>query len=351
MPDVPARPDPSEVLIYQTSDGETRVQVRLVDDTVWLTQRQMAELFQKDVRTISEHVGNVYDEGELPREATIRKFRIVQSEGNRQVEREVDHYNLDVIISVGYRVKSHRGTQFRIWATQRLREYIIKGFTLDDHRLADGHSLGADYFQELLERIRAIRASERRFYQKITDIYTTAIDYDSKHPLTKEFYSTVQNKLQWAIHGQTAAEIIALRADSSKPNMGLTTWKNAPGGPIRRDDVTVAKNYLSEDELRRLNRLVTQYLDFAEAMAERRRPMNMADWRQKLDAFLQVNEHDILTHAGRTSHEDAVRKAIDEYEQYDAARRAFEAEQPVSDFDRFLNETRSLEEPPEGTET
>ena len=351
MSDLPARPDPSEVLIYQTHDGETRVQVRLMDETVWLTQRQMAELFQKSVPTINEHIRNVFDEGELLEPGTIRKFRIVQLEGTREVEREVDHYSLDVIISVGYRVKSHRGTQFRIWATQRLREYIIKGFTLDDRRLAEGRTLGDDYFQELLERIRAIRASERRFYQKITDIYTTAIDYDSKHPLTKEFYSTVQNKLHWAIHGRTAAEIIALRADAAKPNMGLTTWKNAPRGPIRRDDVTVAKNYLSEDELRRLNRLVTQYLDFAEAMAERRRPMNMADWRQKLDAFLQVNEHEILTHAGRTSHDDAVRKALDEYELYDDARRAFEAENPVSDFDRFVDETRSLEEPPEGTDT
>jgi hypothetical protein len=347
MADLPTGPERSEVLIYQTQDGQTRVQVRLADETVWLTQRQMAELFEKDVRTINDHIRNVFDEGELPRESTIRKYRIVQTEGARQIEREVEHYNLDVIISVGYRVRSHRGTQFRIWATQRLREYIIKGFTLDDRRLAEGRSVGADYFQELLERIRAIRASERRFYQKITDIYATALDYDPKHPLTNEFYSTVQNKLHWAIHGRTAAEIISLRADASKPNMGLNTWKNAPGGPLRREDVKVAKNYLNEDELRRLNRLVTQYLDFAEAMAERRRPMTMAAWKEKLDAFLQVNEHEILTHAGRVSHEEAVQKALGEYERFDAARRAFAAENPVSDFDRLVEETRSLEEPPQ----
>lgn len=221
MADLPQRPDRSEFLLYQTQDGQTRVQVRLLAETIWLTQRQMAELFEKTVPTINEHIRHAFEEGELEPAATIRKFRIVQTEGSRQVEREVEHYNLDVVIPVGYRVRSHRGTQFRIWATQRLREYLIKGFTLDDQRLAEGRTLGADYFQELLGRIRAIRASERRFYQKIADIYATAVDYDSKHPLTHTFYATVQNKLHWAIHGHTAAEIIAERADASRPNMGL----------------------------------------------------------------------------------------------------------------------------------
>jgi hypothetical protein len=342
MSRLPERPDGSEFLIYQAADGSTRVQVRVLDETVWLTQKQMAELFDKDVRTINEHLQNIYAEGELPRESTIRYFRIVQIEGQRAVEREVAHYNLDVIISVGYRVRSHRGTQFRIWATQRLREFLVKGFVLDDERLKAGRNLGADYFQELLERIRDIRASERRFYQKITDIYATAIDYDKKHPLTQEFYATVQNKLHWAIHGKTAAEMIADRVDASRPNMGLTTWKQAPDGPIRREDVKVAKNFLSEDEIRRLNRLVTQYLDFAESMAERRRAMTMADWKGRLDAFLEFNELGVLDNAGKVSHEDAVRKALDEFDKWAERRREIEAEDPTSDFDKLVDKTKKL---------
>jgi len=225
-PLVPSHPDDgSEFLLYQTEDGQTRVQVQVLDETVWLSQRLLAELYQKSVPTKNEHIQSIYAEGELDREATIRNFRIVQTEGSRTVEREVDFYNLDVIISVGYRVRSHRGTQFRQWATQRLREYILKGFVLDDERLKEGRRLGNDYFDELLERIRDIRASERRFYQKITDIYATSIDYDPRHPLTCEFFATVQNKLHWAIHGQTAAELIVRRVDASQPNMGLTTWK------------------------------------------------------------------------------------------------------------------------------
>jgi hypothetical protein len=344
------QPDGSEFLLYPTDDGSARIQVRLVDETVWLTQRQIAELFDKAVPTINEHIQHAFEEGELDRAATIRQFRIVQTEGARQVERAVEHYNLDVIISVGYRVRSHRGTQFRIWATQRLREYLVKGFVLDDERLKQGRGRGDDYFRELLERIRDIRASERRFYQQITDIYATSIDYDPKHPMSQEFFATVQNKLHWAIHGSTAAEVIKDRANAALPNLGLRTWKNAPAGPIRKDEVTIAKNYLDEDELRRLNRLVTQYLDFAESMAERRQVMTMTAWKSKLDAFLQVNEHDILSHAGKVSHEAAVAKALGEFEKWEARRREFEAIHPASDFDRFIEETKQLEPPPDAGE-
>jgi hypothetical protein len=342
MSHLPERPDGSEFLIYQAADGSTRVQVRVLDETVWLTQKQMAELFDKDVRTINEHLQNIFQEGELDPDSVIRSFRITAADGKSY---DTLHYNLDVIISVGYRVRSHRGTQFRIWATQRLREYLVKGFVLDDERLKEGRNLGADYFQELLERIRDIRASERRFYQKITDIYATAIDYDKKHPLTQEFYSTVQNKLHWAIHGSTASELIAKRVDASRPNMGLTTWKQAPDGPIRREDVKVAKNFLSEDEIRRLNRLVTQYLDFAESMAERRRAMTMADWKERLDAFLQFNELGVLDNAGKVSHEDAVSKALGEFDKWTERRREIEATIPTSDFDKLVDKTKELGQP------
>ena len=340
MSRLPERPDESEFLIYQAADGSTRVQVRVLDDTVWLTQKQMAELFDKDVRTINEHLQNIFQEGELPSDSVIRNFRITATDGKTY---DTLHYNLDVIISVGYRVRSHRGTQFRIWATQRLREYLVKGFALDDERLKEGRNLGEDYFQELLERIRDIRASERRFYQKITDIYATAIDYDKKHHLTQEFYATVQNKLHWAIHGKTAAEMIELRADATRPNMGLATWKQAPDGPIRREDVKVAKNFLSEDEIRRLNRLVTQYLDFAESMAERRRAMTMSDWKERLDAFLHFNELEVLDNLGRISHEDAVRKALGEYEKWIERRRTIESETPTSDFDQLVDKAKELD--------
>ncbi|MEN6547457.1 MAG: virulence RhuM family protein [Armatimonadia bacterium] len=328
--------------LYQSEDGSARVQVRLAEDTVWLTQRQMSELFQRGVPTINEHISNVYDEGELEPDSTIRKYRIVQLEGQRQVERLVDHYNLEVIIAIGYRVRSHRGTQFRQWATALLREYMVKGFVLDDQRLKDGRNLEHDYFDELLERIRDIRASERRFYQKITDIYATSVDYDARHPLSQEFFATVQNKLHWAIHGHTAAEIIADRADSGQPNMGLTTWRNAPAGRIRKADVSVAKNYLTEDELRGLNRIVTQYLDYAEDQAERRRAMTMEDWKSRLDAFLEFNEREVLTDAGRVSHEVAKGLADAEFEKYDTRRRELEAAEPSSDFDHFVEETKRL---------
>ncbi|MCP9448029.1 MAG: virulence RhuM family protein [Nitrospira sp.] len=335
-------PPQGQLLIYQ--DGTLRVQVRIDGRTVWLTQRLMAELFQVSVKTINEHLINIYEEGELDPATTIRKFRIVQTEGSRHVSRMVDHYNLDAILAVGYRVRSHRGTAFRQWATARLSELLVKGFTLDDERLEAGRTLGDDYFEELLERIRAIRASERLFYQKITDIYATSIDYDPKAEITQTFFATVQNKLHWAIHGNTAAEIIYQRSDASKPHMGLTTWKNAPHGAIRKADVTVAKNYLTEEEMRELNRVVTMYLDYAEDMARRHKPMHMADWVRKLDAFLQFNERNILTHAGRISQQMAEERAHLEFEKYEAEQRRLEAANPTSDFDRFVEKTAKLAE-------
>ncbi len=265
-------PNSSQILIYQTEDGKIRLDVRLEDETVWLTQKLMAELFHKDVRTISEHIKNVYLEKELTPEATIRKFRIVQKEGKREVTRSVDFYNLDMIISVGYRVKSLIATRFRQWATQQLREYIVKGFILDDERLKNPDS-PFDYFDELLRRIQDIRTSEKRFYPKITDIYATSVDYDPTQEISIQFFKTVQ--LHWAITGQTAAEIIHLRANSNKPHMGLSNWR---GTKVRKQDVTIAKNYLNEEELHALNNLVEQYLIFAEGQAMRRIPMYMQDW-------------------------------------------------------------------------
>ncbi|MBN1512398.1 MAG: virulence RhuM family protein [Phycisphaerae bacterium] len=334
------RPE-GEIIIYQ--DGALRLQVRLDGQTVWLPQRLMAELFQVSVKTVNEHLVNIYDERELDRQATIRNFRIVQREGTRDVARNIEHYNLDAILAVGYRVRSHQGTLFRQWATARLRELLVKGFVLDDQRLKDGRTLGVDYFDELIERIRDIRASERMFYQKITDIYATSIDYDPGHAISKAFFATVQNKLHWAIHGHTAAEIIARRADASRPHMGLTTWKNAPHGPIRKADVSIAKNYLSEDEIRELNRVVTMYLDYAEDQARRHKPMHMADWVEKLDAFLQFNERNILAHAGTISHELAEERALGEFEKYEIERRRLETTRPTSDFDKVVEEVRQLE--------
>lgn len=340
----PTPPGSGQLLIYQ--DGATRLQVRLEGRTVWLPQRYIAQLYQISVPTVNEHLASIYAEGELDREATIRSFRIVQREGERDVTRSIDHYNLDAILAVGYRVRSARGTAFRQWATAQLRDLLVKGFVLDDERLKDGRTLGADYFDELLERIRDIRASERMFYQKITDIYATSIDYDPTHPVSQTFFATVQNKLHWAIHGRTAAEVITERADASLPHMGLTTWKNAPHGPIRRADVTVAKNYLSEEEIRALNRIVSMYLDFAEDQAQRRRPMHMAEWVERLDAFLQFNERNVLTHAGSVSHQLAERHAHAELEKHEAERRRLAAAQPTSDFDEAVEEVKRLEAAP-----
>jgi len=325
----------SEILFYQTEDGGSRIEVRLDENTVWLSQRLLAELFQKDVRTINEHIQNIYEEGELAPEATIRKFRIVQTEGKREVERIVDFYNLDVIIAVGYRVKSHRGTQFRRWATERLREYLVKGFTMDDERLKEGWNIGTDYFDELLERIRDIRASEKRFYQKIRDIYKLAIDYDAEAEETKEFFQIVQNKLHWAITGKTAAELIAERADSSKANMGLTSWK---GSKVRRTDVAVAKNYLSIEEIGELNRIVVMYLDYAEDQARRRKPLYMRDWREKIDAFLKFNERAILKDAGKASMDVAKALALEEYEKFNRRRLAEEATQEEEEFEKIARQ-------------
>lgn len=324
----------SEFLLYVSQSGDVKVDVLLQDETVWLTQKAMQELFERDKRTISEHIVNVFEEGELDRGATVRKFRTVQTEGKRQVTRDLDYYNLDVIISVGYRVKSQRGTQFRIWATKVLKEYIIKGFAMDDTRLKQGSALfGKDYFDELLERIREIRASERRFYQKITDIYAQcSIDYDPKAEITQTFYKTVQNKLHWAITGHTAAEIIKERANATKPHMGLTTWRNAPEGKVLKTDVSVAKNYLNEKELKDLNRIVNMYLDFAELQAERQNPMKMKDWVSRLDAFLEFNDYNVLKDAGRISASIAKELAEKEYSKYRVVQdKAYE-----SDFDKEI---------------
>lgn len=326
-------PQFNDILLYTAPSGAVKIEVIFEGETFWLSQRKMGALFGKDVRTINEHLQNIFAEGELPPDATIRKIRIVQTEGNREVAREVDFYNLDAIIAVGYRVNSYQATQFRIWATKTLKEFIIKGFVLDDERLKQGRHFGKDYFDELLERIREIRASERRFYQKITDLYAQcSIDYDPKSEMTALFYKTVQNKLEWAITGQTAAEIIASRTGSDKPNMGLSTWKNAPGGKILKSDVSVAKNYLSESELSALNRIVTMYLDYAENQAARQIPMRMQDWIEKLDAFLRFNEYDILQDAGKVSHEVAKTLAEKAYEQY----RILQDENYESDFDKEI---------------
>ncbi len=305
----------SSILLYQTEDGRTRVDVRFKGETAWLSLNRMAELFQRDKSVISKHIKNTFAEGELRTEATVAKFATVQTEGGRMVSRDIEFYNLDVIISVGYRVKSHRGTQFRIWATQRLREYIVKGFTMDDERLKNPSGKGqADYFDELLERIRDIRSSERRFYQKVLDIYATSVDYRPDTELSQQFFANVQNKMHWATHGHTAAEVIHQRADAAKPRMGLTTTR--PGGIIRKDDVSIAKNYLTEDELHALNRIVTAYLEFAELQALNRRPMTMRDWITKLDEFLRLSGRELLDHAGKISSESAKAKAEQEYDQY-----------------------------------
>lgn len=332
-----------EFLLYASDDGRVRLSVRVQDGTVWLPQRLIAELFGVSVPTVNEHLANIYEETELGPGATIRKFRIVQTEGGREVSRLVDHYNLDAILAVGYRVRSIRGTQFRQWATTQLRELLVKGFVLDDERLKEGPTALGDYFDELLERVRDIRASERRFYQKITDIYATSIDYDAKADITHTFYANVQNKLHWAIHGHTAAEVVVQRADATKPHMGLTAWKNAPKGKVRKADVSIAKNYLTEDELRELNRVVTMYLDYAEDQARRRKPMHMTDWVAKLNDFLRFTDRDILTHCGKVTQQLAQEHAHREFEKYEAQRRRIEATSPTSDFDKVVEETRRLE--------
>jgi hypothetical protein len=322
-----------DIVLYRTPEGATRIEVVYQAETFWLNQKKLAELFGVDVRTISYHLKEIFGSGELSDEATVQRIRRVRREGNREVAREIVFYNLDAIISVGYRVNSTQATRFRIWATQTLKEFVIKGFVLDDERLKLNKRFGKDYFDELLERIREIRASERRFYLKLTDIYEQcSVDYDKDAEVTKTFFKTVQNKLHLAVTGKTAAELIEERADSSKPTMGLTTWKQAPTGKIVKSDVSVAKSYLIESEVAELNRIVSMYLDYAENQAAKQRPMRMADWVERLDAFLRFNEYEILTHAGKVSAEVAKKLAEEQY----AAFRVRQDEAFESDFEREI---------------
>jgi len=318
----------NQFLIYQSEDGRTKLDVRLKDRTVWLSQKQLMELFGKAKGTISEHIKHVFEDGELEPEATVRLFRTVQTEGAREVIRDVEHYNLDMVLALGFRVRSQTAVRFRQWAADKLKEYIVKGFVLDDERLKNPKA-GNDYFDELLRRIQDIRTSERRFYQKITDIYTLSIDYDPSAGMTQEFFATVQNKVHYAIHGQTAAEMIQSRADGDQPNMGLTNWE---GARIRKADVSIAKNYLSEKELLALNNLVEQYLVFAEGQARRRIAMTMQDWIVKLEGFLKLNDREILRDAGKVSAQLAKSHAEQEFDKY----RRREDRELESDFDRMV---------------
>ena len=328
----------SELLIYQDSNGQIKIDVRLEDETVWLSQDHMAQLFGKAKSTISEHIRNVFSEGELDKKVVVRKFRTTTRHGameGKTQSKEVQFYNLDVIISVGYRVKSQQGTQFRIWATQRLKEYIVKGFALNDDRFKSGNSM--NYFTELQERIREIRLSERFFYQKIKDIYTTSIDYDPKDEKTIEFFKIVQNKLLWAISEQTAAELIYRRADAELPLMGMQSF-NKEGVPVRKGDVSIAKNYLQEDEIKLLGLLVEQYLAFAETMAQQRTPMYMKDWILRLDAIIQLNGRDLLTHAGKISHQLAMEKSAQEYEKYQETQKQLQHEESLQELEQDLKQ-------------
>ena len=326
----------SEILIYQTEDGSTKLEVRLENETVWLNQQQLSVLYQTTKQNISLHVKNIYKERELEEKSTVKNYLTVQSEGGRNVQRPIQYYNLDVIISVGYRVKSHRGTQFRMWATQRLKEYLVKGFTMDDDRLKNANQ--PNYFQELLDRIRDIRSSERVFYQKIKDIYSTSIDYDPQSEVTQIFYKTVQNKLHWAIHRHTAAELIAARSNAEKQNMGLTSWKSEK---IRKNDVSVAKNYLTESELKQLNLLVEQYLAFAESKALSQKPMHMEDWSSKLNDILTINEKEILLDAGRVSSQVAKEIAEKEFEKFTQKQRRIEADRSLRELENDLKLIKS----------
>jgi len=310
----------SQIVLYTTPDGEIKIDAIVRNETIWLTQTAMAELFGVNVPAISKHLANIYEEGELNREATVSKMETVQTEGDRQVARNKDFFNLDAIIAVGYRVNSKRATQFRIWATKILKEYIVKGFAMDDERLKNADTW--DYFDEWLARIRDIRASEKRFYQKIRDIYATAIDYDKSSEEAQAFFKKVQNKMLWAITGKTAAELIESRSDPESPNMGLTAWQ---GSIVRKQDVAIAKNYLKADEIRDLNEIVTMYLDYAERQARQRKTVTMEQWAEKLDAFLTFNEHELLKHAGKVKAEVAKRIAEQRYDEFDARRRDEEA--------------------------
>ncbi len=327
----------AEFLIFTGQAGEQSIEARYEDETIWLSQKLMAELFGVSIPTINEHLKNIFASGELAPDSVIRKFRITASDGKTYTAK---HYNLDAIISVGYRVNSVRATQFRQWATQVLREFAIKGYVLDRKRMENGAFLGEDYFERLLEEIREIRLSERRFYQKITDIYATAVDYNKDAPTTREFFAKVQNKLHYAIHGQTAAELIVNRADSKKPNMGLTTWEKSPDGKILKADTVIAKNYLTKEELEALGRIVNSFLDLAEDMARRKIPMTMEDWAKRLDMFLELSSRDILQNAGKVSAEIAKQHAESEFEKFRIVQdRLFE-----SDFDRVIKQLEQKDE-------
>jgi len=315
-PKLRIRNSTAEFLIFTGQSGENSIEVKVADETVWLSQKLMSILFEVTIPTISEHLTNLYNTNELKHEATIRNFRIVQKEGNREVAREIDFFNLEAIIAVGFRVNSQRAIQFRQWANSVLQTFAMRGYVLDKERLKNGSFFNQAYFDELLEEIREIRASERKFYQKITDIYALAMDYDADTEVTQQFFATVQNKLHFAIHGHTAPELIIERADSSKDRMGLNTWKNSPYGKILKSDVSIAKNYLTEKELRSLDRFITMYLDYAETQAERNIPMTMKDWSGKLNAFLQFNEREILDSPGKVSHAIAKAFAESEFEKY-----------------------------------
>lgn len=333
------RSSAAEFLIFETQAKEDSIEVRYEDNTLWLTQKMMAQLFSVESNTITYHLQDLFRSKEITEDSTTRKFRVVQTEGNRQVTREILHYNLEAIISVGYRVNSIKATQFRRWATGILQQYAIKGYVIDKKRMENGSFLGEDYFEELLEEIREIRLSERRFYQKITDIYSTAMDYDKDSPITKEFFSKVQNKLHFAVSHQTVAEIVYDRADHTKQNMGLTTWKNAPNGKIIKSDVSVAKNYLSKEEIDDLEHIVSAFLDIAENRAKRKIPMTMEDWASRIDKFLLADDRDILENAGKISAEIAKEKAESEFEMY----RVIQDRTFKSDFDLFSEEIEKLE--------
>ena len=334
--EITIRSSAAEYLTYVASVGDQQdsIEMRYEDENIWLTQKMMATLYDVDVRTISEHIKKIYTDSELEQNSTIRKFRIVQTEGPRQVSREVAHYNLQMIIAVGFKVNNERAVQFRKWANGIVKDYTIKGWVMDDERLKRGTYLSEKYFDEQLERIREIRASERKFYQKITDLYATAIDYDRNSATTRSFYATVQNKMHYAVHGHTAAELIVERADHTKEHMGLATWADAPEGKIRKSDVTVAKNYLSQDEMKQLNRMVTAYLDFAENMTLRHIPLTMQDWEKRLNSFIEMFDYGILQDDGKVTAAIAKLHAETEFEKY----RIVQDRLFMSDFDKYMLE-------------
>ena len=334
--DVALRSSAAEYLTFVASTGEQgeSIEIRYEEENIWLTQKKLAQLYDVNIRTVNEHIKKIYADHELSEESTIRNFRIVQNEGGRTVQRKVNHYNLQMIIAVGFKLNSERAVQFRKWVNHIAKEYTIKGWVMDDERLKRGTYLTDKYYEEQLERIREIRASERKFYQKVTDIYATAVDYDSTAKATRRFYANVQNKMHFAVHGHTAAELIVDRADSRKPHMGLTSWQDAPNGKIKPSDVIVAKNYLTEPEMQQLNRMVSAYLDYAEDMAKRKIPLTMADWEERLNRFIEMFEYGLLKDAGKVTAEIARLHALSEFEKY----RVIQDKEYISDFDRFVME-------------